>query len=419
MDSRDPILARDPTAEVEWHHVDDHFVPIRACDIVTVISEDAAKFGLDLEAFQAVAQAFCHVIEQETTAFQRELADLYADFNPDRDTRPIHSEQTSDKLDALRRRLGYLLEKGNFERLSDVQIENAVKAAKAGGLRVRLEPERIDFLEIWVRGHGRVEREYRDWRHPMKGIKRTIGVFRRLVVVARLMNDPHVLIKIFKDIPIEDVEALLPHAQTAMTWQDRIMMMGGGAGAVGTTAIKLSKLAFSLAMLNQLAWVVLGGAAVLSYRTFMGYRRARSSRDSQRTRHLYFQSIANNAAGLHALAAMIGQEELKEGLLAYAFCHTGNEQAWSAEELAAQVNEYLKQRFEIAVQFDAPDALETLTRLSLWRDTVALRVVPCDEAYRRLHTHWTGRRSEDYHRSHCAAPSPRVSEPSRAPADSV
>jgi hypothetical protein len=138
---------------------------------------------------------------------------------------------------------------------------------------------------------------------------------------------------------------------------------------------------------------------MLSYRTFMGYRRARSNRDSQRTRHLYYQNLSNNGAALHALVSMIAQEELKEAVLAYAFCHQPGEQSWTAETLAVRVSGYLSERFEVAVDFDALDATESLTRLNLWRETVALRVVPCGEAVERLRKHWHARRSLDYHRS--------------------
>ena len=305
-------LTRDPTAPVDWHLLDDRFVPLRACDLIAALADDARYFDFDRVEFCDVAGALHEVIAQESETFRRELADQYAAFNPDRDTRPLHRHTPLPDRIKLTRSLAYLLDKANFRRLSEVQIDAAIKTANTHGLRVKLDPERVDHLEIWVRGRGRSEREFRNWRHPVKGQPRTLEIYRRIVVIARLRDDPHIQIKIFKDIPLGDLEALLPHAEVEMTWLDRVLMLGGGAGTVGTTAMKISKIALSFAMLSRLLWIVLFGAAILTYRTFMGYRRRRSDRDSQRTRHLYYQNLSNNGAALHTLVSLIEQEELKE-----------------------------------------------------------------------------------------------------------
>jgi hypothetical protein len=401
MTARQSELASDPTAGVDWHRPDDRFVPIRACELVAALADDAERLGFGADAFRRVALALQDVIEQEAAAFQRELADLYAVFNPDRDTRPLRAPaavRTPEAYADLDKRLAYLLKKANFERLSDVQIEAAVRAANTHGLRVRLHPDRVEDLAIWVRGRGRVERDRRTWRHPMRGEHRLLEVFRRIVVVARLRGEPHVLIKMFKDIPVEDVEALLPHAEIEMSWRDRVLLMGGGAGTLGSTASKVFGFLKGVAALSNLLWAVLFGAAMLTYRTFMGYRRARTNRDSQRTRQLYYQNLGNNGAALQTLVSMIAQEELKEAVLAYALCHGPGERSWTTADLAARVATYLSERFAVAVDFDAPDAVESLERLNLFRSTLALRVLPCDEAEQRLHQHWADRRSAAYHR---------------------
>jgi len=184
-----------------------------------------------------------------------------------------------------------------------------------------------------------------------------------------------------------------------MSWWDRAMMVSGGAGALGSTATKVFKLVTTIAALSRLLWVVLFGAALLSYRTFVGYRRARTNRDSQRTRQLYYQNLSNNGAALHTLISMIAQEELKEAVLAYAFCHEPGERSWTSVNFAARVAAYLSERFAAEVDFDAPDAIESIARLNLLRDTVAFRVIPCEEAEEQLLKCWITRQSTGYHRT--------------------
>lgn len=298
-------LHADPTCGVAWHRPDDRFIPVRASELIPQLCADAGRFGLDAQMVGGLAQVFQDVIEQEAGAFERALADVYALVNPDRDTQlpaDVAQRRTPDLYRSLHTQLTYLLRKANFRRLDAVQVDRAICTAKAYGLRIRLNPERIERLEVWVRGRGATTQCGRSWRHPFHGIVAEIPLYRRLAVVARLRNDPHVLIKLFKDIPEAGVEALLPHAEVAMDWRDRLLVFGGGAGALGSSAGKILGFVKGVVFLSQLAWVLLVGFAGLAVRAFFGYRRARASRDSRRTQHLYFQNLANNAGRCRRLS---------------------------------------------------------------------------------------------------------------------
>lgn len=399
-------LSADPTSTTKYHRPDDRFVPLRASELAEALAADSDNFGECAASLRGVALAIEDVIEQEATAMERSVCERYAAFNPDRDTEPLgllDRKRTPQDYEAMSRRLAYLLDKANFERMTDVQIAAAVASAHSHGLRIRLHAERVDDLSLWVRGRGAIERRRRTWRHPFRGQAHRVEVFRRVAVVARLRDDPHIMLKLFKEIPVADLEALLPHAEVMMSWVDRLMLMGGSAGAVGSTAGKALPLIQAAALLSKLMWVLLFGCIVLLVRTVLGYRSARMKRDSQRTQHLYFQNLGNNAGVIHSLASMIAQEEIKEALLAYAVClSAGRKDArmalvFSHGELRSRVEDYLQRRFGITLQYDAADALETLDRLSLWEDRAAFRVVPPDQAVDRLGAHWRNRRSLHYH----------------------
>ena len=391
-------LARDPTAEIAHHRPDDRFIPFRPSELATALMADTAQFGPDAALLGPVADAIDHIREQEATAFERELAGRYAAFNPDRDTIPLgnlNEARTPDRYAELAARLDYLLNKANFERLDDVQIEAAIHAAKSSGLCVKLDPTRVEQLAVWVRGRTEAERCFRTWRKPVKGEPRRMEVYRRLVVVSRLRGDPSVRVKMFKEIPVADLEALLPHARVRMNWIDRIKLMGGGAGMVGSTAMKLTAaLAFS-----RLLWVVTGAFAMLLFRTFTGYRSVRTQRDLQRTTHLYYQNLSNNAGAIHLLIALVTQEEIKETLLAYAFLHAAEPPILSPDDLMQRVEAYFTEKFGVQFDFDVDDALESLDSLELWADRARLRVKPPAEVAEQLQRHWQQRRSAEYHES--------------------
>lgn len=396
------VLCTDPTVSTDHHLPDDRFIPLRPVDLIAALAGERELLGDQAAELPLVAAALQRVIEQEAAELDRLVCDAYAAFNPDRDTQPVgdlSAQRTPDGYASLHRSLSYLFEKANFEPLSGVQIDAAVRQANTHGLRVRLHPDRIESLEIWMRGRGEATRRRRrwwDWRNPLALESYTVPVYRRLAVVARLKNDPNVLLKLFKDIPVQDIEALLPHAEVTMSWWDRAVVLGGGAGTLGTTAAKLLSSAATILALTKFFWVILLGLGTMIVRTVLGYRRAQQNRDTQRTRHLYYQNLTNNAGVLHSLINMILHEELKEALLAYAMCRGGTP-IRSSSALAARVQEYLARRFGASVRFDVEDAVQSLQRLGLWADEAAFRVVDPQTATRRLETHWRDGRGVQYH----------------------
>lgn len=391
-------IARDPTAGVETHPVDDRFIPVRVGHLVDVLLKQTAVALNRRESREFVA-ALQAVIEQEAAAFGRDVMDLYVAFSPDRDTIPGPADaaaRTPEGYALLHARLAYLLDKANFARLDDVQIDHALEVAGSQGLTVRLDPTRIEELSLWVRGRGQIERIRRSWRHPIRGVTVQLPVYHRLVVVGRLKDDPHVLLKMFKDIPEEDVEALLPHAEVSMSWLDRCFMFSGSAGALGPAALKI--VAGGLAALTTAVWTLTIGLGLFVWRTFHGYRRTRLRRDSQRTRHLYYQNLSNNAGTIYTLSSLIAQEEMKEAVLAYFLCAAPGPPIRHEADLRKRAMTLLREQFGVEVDYDAPDAIESLDHLNLWADRAGFHVLPLEQAAGRLSAHWIERRSESYHR---------------------
>ncbi|MBI5866378.1 MAG: DUF3754 domain-containing protein [Planctomycetes bacterium] len=398
MDSAVSPIARDPTVAVETHRPDDKFIPLRARTICDALIKDAPQAGLDRAATAKFLEYLEAIVEQETGFFERELAEMYAPFNPDRDTlvQPTeYAARTPEGYALLSRRLDHLFEKANFARLNDVVIGEALRVASSHGISIRLDPTRIHELTLWVRGSSTIVRRRWDWRHPIRGTSVTLPVYQRLAVVARLRDDPNVLIKLFKDIPKEDIEALLPHAEVSMNWLDRCFMFSGGLGAIGPTALKI--LTAGIAAVGWGLWTLTVLLGTIAWRTIRGYRTTRLKRDTQRTRHLYYQNLANNLGSIFTLISLIAQEELKEAALAYFSCAAAEKPIASEPELKARVEDHLRRRFSAQVCFDVADATESLGRYQLWNDRASFRVLPIDQAAALLQTHWAERRSVRYH----------------------
>ncbi len=381
------------STDESWSRPDDRFIPVRACDLAHRLATDAGLFGLESDSVHEFAAALEEVIDRETGTFERRLADAYARFNPDRDTQPIVADEpaTADEYELLCTQLAYLLDKANYEELSDVEIAQAVLRAGSRNLSVRVDPTRVEFLRLWVRGRGETTKLERCRWKPWQKQKINVPVFKRLMVVARLKDEPYVRLKLFKEIPEAEVEALLPHAEVTMSLWDRIKLLSTGAGTLGVTLSKVLKIAIGFAALWKLAWILLIGVATLGVRSALGYRNARMNRDWQRTRHLYFQNMGNNASALQLLVATVKQEEFKEVLLVYVLRHASDTRNDSRPpNPREQVEQYLREQFDVEVDFDINDAESKLTNLGLATEVHPAGVLPIDEAIEVLRQSTSG-----------------------------
>ncbi len=379
---------------------DDRYIPVRVEKLVAELG-DAERFGAAGQRIEALESAFEHVISQETTAFRRHVGRRYESLNPARET-IAHAEdddleRVETQIDELRAMVRYLLDKANYEPLEEGQLENTLRLASTHGMRIRVNPERVQFIDLFVRGRATTTRNVRTWRHPFAGEDRTVEIFRRLAVVFRRSEDRQLDLKLFREIPLEDVEALLPHAEPQMTRLDTLKIVGGGLGALGGLATKLwAILVHGAAVASGLLWAGIIAMIGLSIRSILGYRHAKKVRTSQMTHHLYYQNVANNAGVLDQLLTSIAHEELKEALLGYAMLFAGPP-VQDVEGFERMVETWLQQAYGVSVNFDGPDALESLARLELWEDRDAWTVVPPNVAIERLDARWRARTGTTYH----------------------
>ena len=86
-------------------------------------------------------------------------------------------------------------------------------------------------------------------------------------------------------------------------------------------------------------------------------------------------------------------------MLLYTFCLDAENDGRSTAEVAikSEIEEYLKDLTSIEVDFDINDAIETLTRMDLWKDRLKLQVIGISEASSKLEAHCQLGLSRDYH----------------------
>lgn len=378
---------------------DNRFIPVGSDDLIEYLAQDAQTFGEQSSRITEVSRWLVRILEQEKSAFERIITRAYARINPDRETIDVLDTEPPGDSDfrLLNSKVQHMLEKANFEQLSDDQVKTALEAGSTHGIKVKLDEDSLEEMSIWVRGRSTAPFNRRTLKHPIKGETSPVAIFNRLAVITRPAGESNVQVRLFKDIPIRDVEALLPNANVSMGLRDAVMMIGSGAGAVWTVVAKV--LAVGLVAASQLLWVVAVPLAGLFWKVFSGYRRAIKDRDSNRAKHLYFQSLGANRSAIHLISFMICEEEIKEAVLLYAFCLDAENDGRSTSEssIKSEIEQYLSKLTSVDVDFDINDAIETLDRLDLWKDRNQLLVEPIATASDKLELHCQQGLSRGYH----------------------
>ncbi len=311
----------------------ENFVPLHSTDIVAFLTQHPA-LGIEQRVqFQELADLILSLLDHLYRQRQEHLTYIYAPLDPDRDRMlltvptPAHRDSLAAEL------LGQLpdvLERANYHRLSETEIQQAIKAASAWGVRMRINFATLEHLEVYARGCVTGKRWIRDWRNLFRLKAISVPLYQRIVVVFRTkaglkstqFDSERVYLRMFKNVPQQDVDMLLPATGIQMTWLDHSRIVVPSLYAAGITLWRFLRNVLLLTLFGVFktaAMVVLalfaigfGVKSMLTYRTNTKRRYMLNM-----TQSLYYQNLDNNAGVLLRLLDEGEQQEACEAILAY------------------------------------------------------------------------------------------------------
>lgn len=385
----------------------EHFIPIRKSNVVRRLLADPRLPDDQRERFEQMCFILAATLHYQYHARLEELKDLYAPFDPDRDTSGVEDEADSalpQQVTQLFDRFVSLLERANYRKLSQADIEMALHAASHEGVNLDVDFEVFDRLEIYSRGTGVTRKTRRRLRRFYRAERVELPVYRRLIMMFRLREhrrlgrhaDSHaVYMKLFKDIPQVDLEMLLPGSRIRMTLLDRSRILLPTLSGLALTLFKIIKGAIVLTLAGAYGLLgllgLVGGTIGYGVKSFFGYLRTKDKYQLNLTRNLYFQNLDNNAGVLFRLLDDAEEQEFREAILAYFLLwRDAPAEGWTQDELDASAESLLRQWLDQEVDFEVDDAVDKLVRMNLVELSPdgRLRAVPIDEALRKLDHTW-------------------------------
>ncbi|MCU0702479.1 MAG: TMEM143 family protein [Fimbriiglobus sp.] len=404
------------------------FIPVRVADLVDILCHDTGSAldsplaESDQKAFRRFADAVGEHVHHDYLQRLRRLKADYDAFDPDCDLLALAPEPANapKKLDDLFDQFARLLQQANYRRLNREELEMITRGASQWGVDMRVEWEAFDKLDVYVRGLTTGTRIVRNWKTVFRKREVQVPVFSRVVVILRQRehkshgpgaDTKNVFLKLFKDIPRNDVEMLLPATRIRFALFDKVRLGGTGLGSLGYVLFKLTSL---FAPLLKVGTMITTGAifadlfgerglfALLAvytplalvggyaYKTYANYATTRQNYQLQLSKSLYYQNLDNNAGVLYRLLDSAEEQVTREVLLAYYFLwrHAGRE-GWTEAELDHRIQTELREKLAVAVDFDIHDAVGKLERAGVVKRTGDhLRAVPVDEATTRVDEAW-------------------------------
>lgn len=368
------------------------FVPCRKSHLVQELADlfEPADRPAFWELARLVEDLFHHFAGCES----RLVEGLYAPFDPDTETVP---PVPLTPLPRLQERLDRLLERANFERApQDALLTRSDREALA---RLKIDPDldAIEDIAIYHRGRSAKAITIRPVRRLFRLEERDVPTYRRVALLVRTRKDPHVTLKLFKEVPCQDLELLVPTVRVKMKLFDKLKLSGSGGAAV-VSAWKLLRalytyapgLAKLLAVPFQALLLPIGAliTGIYGAKTLLDYSKIRASYITALAEHLYAVTMASNAAVIARLGVLAGEEETKEALLAYALLARARDPL-TPDELKARAEAWVWDRYRARVTFDVVDALRKLDELALCvRTGERVSVVPIDAALRNVDQTW-------------------------------
>ncbi|PIE22321.1 MAG: hypothetical protein CSA62_12975 [Planctomycetota bacterium] len=402
----------------------ENFIPFRKQDLLQMCLSDDRLSSEEQGSYRELATLLESIFHFEFHEKLEELKDCYAPFDPDRDTRVVDSlrpQPTPELQQRLVAALREVLEKSNYEQVSQEELDEAMNSESL--FRIRLFVDFEDFEEVLFFRRGVRERNetLKTWMGLRKQ-KIDVSLFERVAMYVKfkpssyfeakgrkgLLFEPgSTILKLFRNVPKADLEMLFPNTEVRMKPMDKVVM--GVPAVAGGIAVIATKLGAVFALIASLIafWlgfeekepifdnktlialgVGLGTLAAYLFKQWNKYKNRKIKFMKTLTDNLYFKNLDNNAGVFHHLIDSAEEEECKESLLAYFFLEQA-EEPLSEEELDKQIESWFREKWDTDLDFEVDDALQKLERLGLAQSqSQRWSALPLDAAKARLDEIW-------------------------------
>jgi hypothetical protein len=381
-----------------------YFIPVSRAHVRQAVLDwpgidDAEKTGL-----ARVAEMMEALWHHNSHASLEKLKSLYEPIDPFE-----HPSEDGAGLDEFLKEFDTLLIDGNWEPVSDEEMEEALEGEDVFPISLDVRFDEFSEMRLYKLG----EQNFSDVRKSWFGFKETaieVNAYDRVLQIIRYQNQAWfksnkrmkhfpgahaqgLHLHLFKTVPKLDLETIFPNTTPNMRTLDRLKILAPLLAGLVTVGVKFGPILFgddpgdtSLSLI----FGTIAGLTTYMVRSYMSYRKTKESYLAQVSKDLYFKGQANNSAVLNLVTDLSEEQEVKEAFLAYSFLRLEADKKHDSGTLDDRIEEWLQDTFDVTVDFEVEDALGKLETLGLLKknDDGSLSVVDTKEALRVMDETW-------------------------------
>ncbi len=386
------------------------FIPFRRNDIVEMCVADGKLKPDDEQRFRQFCKiiiAYYHHLYHDTLL---KLKDHFVPIDPDSPYKKLKesdAQHDEESINAFFDDFEKLLQKANYEHLSQEEIEKSFQDKTLIHLNYNIAFDEIQHYVIYYRGlqsaKAKIKRYFLFWQEI------EFDMFERVILVLKFKDEEYfkqkgirtehlnfhpgrTYIYYYKHIPVNDLEILFPNVRIRMTWKDTLLFLVPAVGAgIGSLSKVLSNIAIvvgfillyfglheyaerlnievSEELINQSVYpillaassilLVLGGFAV---KQFLSYKNKYIRFMKTITETLFFRNISVNSGVFQTLLDSAEEEECEEAILAYYHLLT-SETPLTKQDLDRRIEAWFREGYDVHMDFDVEDAINKLNKL--------------------------------------------------------
>ena len=302
---------------------------------------------------------------------------------------PAAEEHDLTEADGFMSLFGSLLEDGNWQPISEQELEDALEGEDVFPISLNVPFEEFTDMRIYKLG----ERMVIDQPKPnliQKILKKTpeqrsISVYDRVILAIQFQpkswfeengiakrhpgnQADGVHLRLFSTIPKLDLEVIYPNTTPKMKAADKVKIIAPLIGGLVSLIMKFGPVLAGAGQTGDTSISLLGGilAALGSYmlKTYLKYRKTKEEYLIAVSQNLFFKGQANDQAVIMSILDLAEAQEVKEALLAYTFLSRETAANHTQTTLDKRIEAWLSSQ-GVEVDFEVDDALDKLLDMGL------------------------------------------------------
>lgn len=372
------------------------FLPIETQTLVEYLvarATDAAELDdSGRERFRDGVQRVIDHVALRSSQQHAQFSDQYRTVDPDSDCKipeivrvendEIESDELMDLTDELMELCDTILTAAAYKKLTQDDIEKCVGVSSHWGVPMTANFGLFRQLAVYARGDIIGRRCKRRIRNLYRMEMVDVAIYQRLVVLFQLAEDhergemlkaDQFHLRIFKNIPKQDVDMLLPGTKVRLSKLDRVKVIAPSLGGWLLSLQKISKfvlVTLALAAYYSTALVIGLFLAAIGYcaKSLFSYFQTKNRYLLDLTRNLYFQKLDTNAGAAFQIIQQARRQATNESSLAY-YAILSEPEPISRRKLRRKCERIIREAIDIEVEFKVDRAVETLLEMGLAKET--------------------------------------------------